>query len=60
MRYRFAFAADGSPEDLNSSDTADDQRARPRTGTIEKIADIAYDTLRKHEVALPAEKTDEK
>lgn len=48
MRFRFS---DGDVEDLNSaSDNSDDQRTRPRSGTIEKIADIAYDALRKHEI----------
>jgi hypothetical protein len=37
-----------SPSDQTSASTTD-QRARPRVGTIEKIADIAYDTLRKHD-----------
>ena len=49
MRYRFSFDG-GSPEDLNPSSDSDDQRARPRTGPIEKIADIAFDALRKHEI----------
>jgi hypothetical protein len=49
MRYRLAFDS-GSPEDLNPTTDADDQRSRPRTGPIEKIADIAYDALRKHEI----------
>ena len=60
MRFRFAFAADGSPEDLISPENPEDQRARPRTGPIEKIADIAYDTLRKYEGELPADSNDEK
>ncbi|HEY3928785.1 MAG TPA: hypothetical protein VGL89_10440 [Candidatus Koribacter sp.] len=48
MRFRFS---DGDVEDLNSaSDNSDDQRTRPRSGTIERIADIAYDALRKHEI----------
>lgn len=41
-------------QDLLSADenspSADDQRERPRSGPIEEIADIAYDTLRKHKV----------
>ena len=49
MRYRFSFDG-GSPENLNPSTDPDDQRTRPRTGPIEKIADIAYDALRKHEI----------
>ena len=60
MRYRFAFEGDGSPEDLTSPNSNDDQRARPRTGPIEKIADIAYDALRKHEIEAPSDKTAEK
>ncbi len=57
MRYRFAFDGDASPEDLNT-DSNDDQRTRPRTGPVEKIADIAYDALRKHEVQIPSENAD--
>lgn len=57
MRYRFSLD-DGSIDDLNNPDS-DDQRTRPRTGPIEKIADIAYDTLRKYEGELPAEKPSE-
>lgn len=50
MRYRFSFDG-GSPEDLNPNNTeSDDQRSRPRTGPIEQIADITFDTLRKHEI----------
>jgi hypothetical protein len=49
MRYRFSFD-DGSPENLNPTPDSDDQRTRPRTGPIEKIADITYDALRKHEI----------
>jgi hypothetical protein len=56
MRFRFAFSGDGSPDDLNSPDSNDDQRSRPRTGPIEKIADIAYDALRKHEIEAPSDK----
>ncbi len=58
MRDRCAFAGDGSPEDLIPTDSNDDQRARPRSGPIEKIADIAYDTLRKYEGELPADKNE--
>ncbi len=58
MRYRFAFAGDGSPEDLATPEPLDGQRARPRTGPIEKIADVAYDTLRKYEGELPSEKNE--
>ena len=60
MRYRFSFSGDGSPEDLTPSDLNDDQRARPRTGPIEKIADIAYDALRKHDIEVPSDKPAEK
>jgi hypothetical protein len=49
MRYRFSFE-NGAPEELNPTPESDDQRTRPRTGPIEKIADIAYDALRKHEI----------
>ncbi len=48
MRFKFS---DGNAEDLSSGqNNEDDQRTRPRTGPIEKIADIAYDALRKHEI----------
>ena len=58
MRYRFSFD-DGSHEDLNPTSTeSDEQRTRPRTGPIEKIADITYDALRKHEIE-PGETSDE-
>jgi len=40
-------------DSMNPNDPAlppsDDQRSHPRGGTLEQIADIAYDTLRKHE-----------
>ncbi len=58
MRYRFSFAGDVSPEDLHSPD-GDDQRSRPRSGPIEKIADIAYDALRRHEIEMPTDKSEE-
>jgi hypothetical protein len=42
-------------EEVNAFDPTlppnDDQRSHPRGSAIEKIADIAYDTLRKHEGA---------
>lgn len=37
----------------------DDQRSRPREGTIEKIADIAYDALRKHQGPWHSDEQDE-
>ena len=50
MRYRFSLDG-GTPEELNpENNESDDQRSRPRTGPIEKIADIAFDALRKHEI----------
>ena len=33
----------------------DDQRSHPRESIIEKIADVAFDTLRKHEGAWQSE-----
>ena len=45
------------PEDSSSS--SDDQREHPRSGPIEKIADIAYDALRKHEIVDTPPKTTE-
>jgi hypothetical protein len=49
MRFRYSFDG-GSPEDINPPSDPDDLRSRPRTGPIEKIADITYDALRKHEI----------
>jgi hypothetical protein len=46
-------------EEVNALDPAlppnDDQRSHPRGSTIERIADIAYDTLRRHEGSYEAE-----
>jgi hypothetical protein len=47
------------PPDDPASSSTDDQRNRPRTGPIEQIADVAYDTLRKYEVEPPNGKTPE-
>jgi hypothetical protein len=39
------------PDDSSSS--SEDQRERPRFGPIEEIANVAYQTLRKHKDVLP-------
>lgn len=54
MEFRFSSPNPGSDQEKsNPSDPEllpdDDQRSHPRGGTLERIADIAYDTLRKHE-----------
>lgn len=47
-------------DDLGGALTpSEDQRSHPRESTIEKIADIAYDTLRKHEVGWQSDEQDE-
>lgn len=56
MVYRFSsdnFPSDELNPPVDDSPANDDQRSRPRTGPIEKIADIAFDTLRKYEDELP-------
>lgn len=54
MLYRFSLSTSPSDDlDTATDPSSDDQRARPRTGPIEKIADIAYDTLRKYKGDLP-------
>ncbi len=41
-------------EILTSDESSpEDQRERPRSGPVEAIANIAYQTLRKHKDALP-------
>ena len=60
MYFRLQKRFEEDPNDLGGALTpTDDQRSHPRESTIEKIADIAYDTLRKHDGPWQSEEQDE-